>query len=121
MPTIIFLDVDGVILPLGSMKGVEFRDMIREPYGYIEDAAKLVPFHIVAHLKTLTQETGAKFVLISSWRGLFSRKFLEAFLRAIDGWKRRTGRPFPKWTELLAILKALGYEKRALVSAESVG
>ena len=34
-----------------------------------------------------------------------------AFLRAIDAYKRRTGRPFPAWSEVLAIVKSLGYRK----------
>lgn len=34
-----------------------------------------------------------------------------ALLRAIDAYKRRTGRPFPTWSEVLAIVKSLGYRK----------
>jgi len=83
MPTIIFVDIDGVILPLGGMSGVELRDMIREPYDYIEDATKRVPAHTVANLLNLANHVDAQFVLISSWRGLFSREFLQSFLQNI--------------------------------------
>jgi len=33
------------------------------------------------------------------------------FITAIDDYKRQNGRPFPNWSEVLDILKSLGYEK----------
>jgi hypothetical protein len=33
------------------------------------------------------------------------------FLTAIDAYKRKNQRPFPSWTEVLVIVKQLGYEK----------
>ena len=33
------------------------------------------------------------------------------FITAIDDYKRRNERPFPSWTEILEVLKGLGYEK----------
>lgn len=83
MPNIIFVDIDGVILPLGTLKGIELRDMIRDPYGYIEDVGRRVPAHTVANLLSLANHLDAQFVLISSWRGLFSREFLQSFLETI--------------------------------------
>jgi hypothetical protein len=35
------------------------------------------------------------------------------FVHAIQRWKERTGKAFPAWSEVLAILRSLGYEKRA--------
>ena len=35
------------------------------------------------------------------------------FLMAIDEYKRKNGRPFPTWTEVLELIKALGYRKVA--------
>lgn len=35
------------------------------------------------------------------------------FIQAIGRFKERTGRPFPTWSEVLGILKDLGYEKRS--------
>jgi hypothetical protein len=35
------------------------------------------------------------------------------FLMAIDQYKRANARPFPSWTEVLEIIKALGYRKIA--------
>lgn len=34
------------------------------------------------------------------------------FIQAINGFKQRTGRAFPSWSDVLTILKSLGYEKR---------
>lgn len=31
------------------------------------------------------------------------------FITAIDEYKRRNGKPFPSWSEVLEILKGLGY------------
>jgi hypothetical protein len=36
------------------------------------------------------------------------------FINAIDAYKRSQSRPFPTWTEILAILKRLGYRKPTL-------
>jgi hypothetical protein len=35
------------------------------------------------------------------------------FLMAIDEYKRKNARPFPTWTEVLEVVKALGYRKVA--------
>lgn len=35
------------------------------------------------------------------------------FLRAIDAYKRRARRPHPTWSEVLAVLRSLGYRKVA--------
>ncbi len=35
------------------------------------------------------------------------------FIRAINRFKERSGRSFPTWSEVLGILKELGYERRA--------
>ncbi|MHC4943694.1 MAG: hypothetical protein ACYTG7_11815 [Planctomycetota bacterium] len=33
------------------------------------------------------------------------------FIKAIDRYKRRSCKPFPTWSEVLEILKSLGYRK----------
>jgi len=33
------------------------------------------------------------------------------FIQAIDDYKRLHNRPFPNWSEVLEVLRALGYEK----------
>lgn len=35
------------------------------------------------------------------------------FLMAIDRYKKQNARPFPTWTEVLEVVKALGYRKVA--------
>jgi hypothetical protein len=35
------------------------------------------------------------------------------FLMAIDEYKKQNARPFPTWTEVLEVIKALGYRKVA--------
>jgi len=35
------------------------------------------------------------------------------FLMAIDEYKKQNSRPFPTWTEVLEVIKALGYRKVA--------
>ena len=35
------------------------------------------------------------------------------FLLAIEEYKRKNARPFPTWTEVLEVIKALGYRKVA--------
>lgn len=35
------------------------------------------------------------------------------FIQAIDDYKRQAGRPFPSWSEILEIVKRLGYEREA--------
>jgi hypothetical protein len=39
------------------------------------------------------------------------------FLMAIDTYKKANSRPFPTWTEVLEVIKALGYRKTAEPSA----
>jgi len=33
------------------------------------------------------------------------------FINAVNGYKKRHGRPFPTWSEVLHVLRALGYRK----------
>jgi hypothetical protein len=33
------------------------------------------------------------------------------FMRAMDKYKRENGRPFPTWSEVLEVLRALGYRR----------
>ena len=33
------------------------------------------------------------------------------FMRAMDDYKRRSGRQFPTWSEVLEVLRAMGYRK----------
>jgi len=48
----------------------------------------------------------------SAEEGEMSQEQFE-FLMAIDEYKRKNTRPFPTWTEVLEVIKALGYRKVA--------
>ncbi|MFC1781746.1 hypothetical protein ACFLZ8_05750 [Planctomycetota bacterium] len=48
----------------------------------------------------------------SAEEGQMSKEQFE-FLKAIDEYKRKNTRPFPTWTEVLEVVKALGYRKVA--------
>lgn len=48
----------------------------------------------------------------SAEEGQMSQEQFE-FLMAIDEYKRQNTRPFPTWTEVLEVIKALGYRKVA--------
>jgi hypothetical protein len=48
----------------------------------------------------------------SAEEGEMSQEQFE-FLMAIDEYKRKNTRPFPTWTEVLELIKALGYRKVA--------
>jgi len=36
------------------------------------------------------------------------------FMHAVDDYKRRSNRPFPTWSEVLEVVRALGYRKVAM-------
>jgi hypothetical protein len=44
------------------------------------------------------------------------------FMRAMDDYKRRSGRPFPTWSEVLEVVRDIGYRKVAepMVTFESI-
>jgi hypothetical protein len=35
------------------------------------------------------------------------------FMTAMDDYKRRKGRPFPNWSEVLQVVKSLGYARKS--------
>ena len=84
MKNIIFLDIDGVILPVGAYKHLFVDDIIRSPYKYDVKLAKITKkYSRVANLKKLALDYDAKFVLISTWRNLFPDEFLVRYLTLI--------------------------------------
>ena len=40
------------------------------------------------------------------------------FMRAMDEYKRKAGRQFPTWSEVLEVLRSLGYEKFPLAETD---
>jgi hypothetical protein len=78
-----------------------------------------------------TEDTGAPVSTRTSSRSAKRRsprepepdpELLEAerteFLRAIDRYKRKTGKTFPSWTEVLEVLRSLGWVSPAKLEAE---
>jgi len=43
------------------------------------------------------------------------------FIKAIDAYKRVNNRPFPTWTEVLEVVRKLGYRKTAAMTLEIDG
>ena len=43
------------------------------------------------------------------------------FMNAMDDYKRRSGRPFPTWSEVLEVLRDLGYRKVAAATQTYTG
>lgn len=41
------------------------------------------------------------------------------FMRAMDDYKRKSGRMFPTWSEVLEVVRSLGYQKHGLPPATS--
>lgn len=39
------------------------------------------------------------------------------FMKAMDDYKRKSGRPFPTWSEVLEVIRALGYSRPQAVPA----
>ncbi len=43
------------------------------------------------------------------------------FMRAMDDYKRRSGRQFPTWSEVLEVVRSLGYVRQAQEATPGVG
>ncbi len=83
MGRIIFLDIDGVVLPVGACNDTEIEAIIRDPHRHLDLLATRISAPAVKHLRTLATEIDAKFVLISTWRGIFPTEFIRAFLERV--------------------------------------
>ena len=80
MTRIIFLDIDGVVLPVGACNDSEIETIIREPFQHLDTLATRASAGAIECLRKLATENGAKFVLISTWRGIFPSDFVQSFL-----------------------------------------
>lgn len=88
MGKVVFLDIDGVILPWGVYSHLPFDDMSRKDF--IDQVIPLADPRIVDDLKRMVLEAEAKFVLISTWRILFDPELLKQYFDGIglnvDDW-----------------------------------
>ena len=80
---VVFLDIDGVILPHGALKEHEVLPVLKNPYPYL---GLLISGHSKEAVIVLTDwlnNNGGKCVLISTWRRHFPHDFIIDFLRGI--------------------------------------
>lgn len=80
MSHIVFLDFDGVILPIGACTDVEVGLVRTSPLAHVELVASRVSREAVEAVKSLK---GAQIVVISSWRLAFTPNFILEFLTRI--------------------------------------
>ena len=88
MRPVLFLDIDGVILP-----GSALRDQLTRKARKLRDGY-LFPHEITARLNRIAIETGAQVCVSSSWRydELFRERFVRAGFAGVyhDDWRTRT-------------------------------
>ena len=83
MTKAIFLDIDGVLLPIDACTEVEVGLVRSAPMPHIDIPVSRVSKEAVDCVANLAQRQDARIVLISSWRYNFSLGFLFEFLRRI--------------------------------------
>lgn len=83
MSNVIFLDIDGVLLPFGSYNWA-LEKVFANPYNYLDRLAARSKH--VENVRALCQEKNAKLVLISTWRYLFPEQFLQDYMTRLGLW-----------------------------------
>lgn len=86
VPTIIFLDFDGVIWPIGSMGDVDVPEVVKRPFEHLDLVVSRASGAAVANLRTLAQDIQGQFVLISTWRKVFPPEFIQECLARLNLW-----------------------------------
>jgi hypothetical protein len=83
MEKIVFLDLDGVVVPFGSYSDVDLGLVLSTPHAHVDLMVSKTPKMPVRQLSELAAEAEARFVLISSWRKAFPSSFNKAYLEGI--------------------------------------
>ena len=80
MTNVLFLDIDGVLLPFGSYNW-DLHKVFSKPYNYLDRMVKRTVG--VEEIKRFCEEKDCKIVLISTWRYLFEERFLFEYIRSL--------------------------------------
>mgnify|MGYP001596690800 FL=1 len=80
---IVFLDLDGVVVPFGSYADTDLGLIRSSPHAHLDLLVQKTPAGPAALLRQLADTAEARFVLISSWRKAFPMSFNQAFLRRL--------------------------------------
>ena len=94
-----FLDIDGVLLPIGACSAVEIEAALDAPGEHLQMLVGRVPREAVDAVLELCRIGKGQIVIISTWRRLFPKPFVEGFLQALglgehlhaDWWCDRRG------------------------------
>lgn len=95
----LFLDIDGVLLPIGACTAVEIETILDAPDEHLQTLISRVPREAVEAVLHLCTAGGGQIVIISTWRRLFPKPFVESFLAGLglgphlhaDWWCSRRG------------------------------
>lgn len=94
---ILFLDLDGVLLPFGSYDDLDTRAMLQKPLEFKEALVERTPKNNIDALHKLGEDH--IFVLISTWRYLVPDEMIEEYMSALDLWKYfHTERPIANYS-----------------------
>lgn len=80
---ILFLDIDGVLLPDKVLSADEVFSSIRDPDGALDMLVARSSKLAVGTVKAWCDSNAARCVLISSWRHTFSQPFIERYLTGL--------------------------------------
>lgn len=80
---IIFLDIDGVILPVGAMRDADVTEIFKDPWAWLDRLVAATPPDGVLHVKQLLAHHDGKLVVHSSWRRFFPLDFTRAYLERV--------------------------------------
>lgn len=82
---ILFLDLDGVLLPFGSYDDLDTRAMLQKPLEFKDALVERTPKENIDALHKLGEDH--TFVLISTWRYLVPDEMIKEYMSALDLWK----------------------------------
>lgn len=97
MKNILFLDLDGVLLPFGSYDDLDTKEMLQRPLEFKDALVARTPKTNIDALEKLGETY--TFVLISTWRYLVPDEMIKEYMSAIGLWKYfHTERPIANYS-----------------------